>query len=121
MPTTYQLDLALGLVRTDSWGTLSDEEVVELYQKIRDDPAFNPAFRQLCDLRKVTKITTTVETLRSLAQSRIFAPGARRAFVVDRQVDFGLSRLFQAYSEVEGATIEVFREMEEAKAWLGLA
>jgi hypothetical protein len=99
---------------------LSDGEVLDLYRDIRDDPAFEPSFQQLCDLRQVTRITATVETLRFLAQSRIFAAGVRRAFVVDREVDYGLSRLFQAYSEVEGAVIEVFRDWEEAEQWLGL-
>jgi hypothetical protein len=36
-------------------------------------------------------------------------------------VDFGLARLFQAYSETEGQTVEVFRDMSEAEAWLGLS
>jgi len=120
MPTKYTLDLPHRLVRTHSWGVLSDQDVRDLYRDIRADPAFEPFFQQLCDLRQVTRITATVDTLRYLAQSRIFAAGARRAFVVDREVDFGMSRLFSAYSEVEGAVIEVFRNWEEAEEWLGL-
>ena len=120
MPAEYELDLALGLVRTKEWGVLTEDDLRELYERIRSDPAFDPSFRQLCDLREVTKITTTAEALRFLAQSRVFSPGSRRAFVVGRAVDFGLARMFQAYSEVAGQTVEVFREMDEAKVWLGL-
>ena len=120
MPATYEVDLALRLVRTREWGVLTDEDLRQLYEKIRSDPAFDPTFRQLCDLRAVTQITTSVDTLRSLAQTQVFSPGVRRAFVVGRAVDFGLARLFQAYSEVEGQTVEVFREMNDAEAWLGL-
>ncbi len=120
MPAEYELDLALGLVRTKEWGVLTDDDLHELYERIRSDPAFDPSFRQLCDLREVTQITTTAEALRSLAQSHVFSPGSRRAFVVGRAVDFGLARMYQAYSEVEGQTVEVFREMDEAKVWLGL-
>jgi hypothetical protein len=29
-------------------------------------------------------------------------------------------RLFQAYSEAEGQMVEVFRNMSEAEAWLGI-
>lgn len=39
--------------------------------------------------------------------------------LVARDVDYGMSRLFQAYA-VEGAVLEVFREIEKAEIWLGL-
>lgn len=120
MPAKYEIDPALRLVRTFEWGELSDEDLRALYVRIRADPAFDPSFPEVCDLRSVTRITTSVETFRFLAQSRIFLPGARRAFVVGREVDFGLARLFQAYSEAEGGTVEVFRNMPDAEAWLGL-
>lgn len=120
MPAVHQIDIPRRIVLTTEWGELSDADLRGLYDRIREDPAFDPAFRQLCDLRNVTKITTSVETLRYLAQSRIFSPGAKRAFVVGREVDFGLARLFQAYSESEGQIVEVFRNLSEAEAWLGL-
>jgi len=120
MPTTYQLDHSSRLVRTRSWGLLTDDEVRTMYEGLIADPAFDCSYRQLCDLRDVTGITVKVETLRMLAQRRIFASGAQRAFVVGRDVDYGLSRLFQAYSEVEGAVIEVFRGWEDAEEWLQL-
>jgi hypothetical protein len=120
MPTTYDLDARRRLVRTHSWGVLTDDEIRAMYEKLIADPAFDRSYRQLCDLRDVTTMTVTVDTLRLLAQRRIFAPGAKRAFVVGRDVDYGLSRLFQAYSEVEGAVIEVFKVWEDAEEWLQL-
>ena len=120
MPAKYWMDVPLRLVRTHEWGVLTDQDLRELYEQIRTDPAFEPSFRQLCDLREVTSITTSADTLRSLAQNQIFSPGARRAFVVGRAVDFGLARLFQTYSEVEGQTVEIFRDMIDAERWLGL-
>lgn len=120
MAAVHEIDVARGLVLTREWGELSDGDLRGLYECIRTDPAFDPSFRQLCDLRAVTKITTSVETLRFLAQTSIFQPGVRRAFVVGREVDFGLARLFQTYSEGEGGTVEVFRDISEAETWLGL-
>jgi hypothetical protein len=121
VPAVHEIDIPRRLVLTIEWGELSDGDLRGLYDRIGEDPAFDPTFRQLCDLRNVTRITTSVETLRYLAQSPIFQPGAKRAFVVGREVDFGLARLFQAYSETEGQTVEVFRDMSEAEAWLGLS
>ena len=120
MPAEYEIVREYRLVRTYESGELTDEDLRGLYDRVRADPAFDPSFRQLCDLRSVTRITASVETLRFLAQSRLFLPAARRAFVVGREVDFGLARLFQAYSEAEGGTVEVFRNMADAEAWLGL-
>jgi hypothetical protein len=120
VPAEYRLDLPLRLVRTHEWGVLTDDDLRDLYEQIRTDPAFDPSFRQLCDLRGVTQITTSVETLRSLAQNHVFMSGSRRAFVVGRAVDFGLARLFQTYSEAEGQAVEVFRDMNDAERWLGL-
>jgi len=119
MPASYRLDPARRLVLTHSSGVLTDREVREVYEAIRKDPAFESTFQQLCDLRDVTEITATVETLRDLARSHIFAAGTRRAFVVARDVDYGMSRLFQAYA-LEGAVLEVFRDIEKAEMWLGL-
>src|SRR6185436_493453 len=111
----HEIDVARRVVLTFESGELSDQDLRGLYDRIGADPAFDPTFRQLCDLRNITKITTSIETLRFLAQSRIFQPGVKRAFVVGREVDFGLARLFQAYSEVEGQMVEVFRSMSEAE------
>src|SRR6185369_13661418 len=104
MPASYRLDPARRLVLTHSSGVLTDREVREVYEAIRKDPAFESTFQQLCDLRDVTEITATVETLRDLARSHIFEAGTRRAFVVARDVDYGMSRLFQAYA-LEGAVL----------------
>jgi hypothetical protein len=120
VPAVHEIDVARGIVLTKEWGELSDGDLRGLYDNIRDDPKFDPSFSQLCDLRAVTSITTSVETLRSLAQTSLFQPAARRAFVVGREVDFGLARLFQAYSEAQGGTVEVFRNMSDAEVWLGL-
>lgn len=119
MPASYELDLSEGMVRTRGWGVLTDQDVDELYRRLQKDPAFRPDFRQLCDLREVTEIETTVDMLRAIARRKIFAAGVRRAFVVDRDIDYGLSRLFGAYSETEGAMIQVFRSWQEAVDWVG--
>ena len=121
MPAEHEIDVSRRLVRTHGWGDVTDQDLRELYDRIRADPAFDPSYSQLCDLRSVTGMTPSIETLRFLAQSRIFLPTAKRAYVVGREVDFALARLFQAYSEAEGGTVEVFRNKSDAEAWLGLS
>jgi hypothetical protein len=118
MPATYDIDQARGLVQTHAWGELTDNDIVEYYRLLRADPAFLPTFNQLCDLRTVTRIATGPATLRDLARSSIFAPTARRAFVTRPEADYGLARMFQAFCEMEGATIGVFLRLEDAETWI---
>jgi len=42
------------------------------------------------------------------------------AFVTGRDVEFGLSRMFEAYSVGAATSVSVFHTMEEAEAWLGV-
>ena len=119
MPVTYEIDVACRLVRVNFGGELSDEDLRTVDDSIRTDRAFVPTFRAICDLRSVTRITASVEGLRFLAQRALYLP-VRRAIVVGRDADFGVARLFEAYCEAEGGTVEVFRSMADAEAWLGL-
>jgi hypothetical protein len=120
MPTSYQVDPVQRLVHSRSWGTLTDAEVVDLYRRLATEPEFEPTFRQLCDLREVTRLATSTTTLRDLARSSVFAPGARRAFVVGSDVNYGIARMFQTYCELAGLEVNVFRDEPSATAWLGL-
>lgn len=119
MPATYEIDAASCLVRTRAWGELTDADLTDYYRRLRADPDFQPTFNQFCDLRPVSRIAATPETLRDLARTKIFAPSARRAFLTKSDADFGLARLFQTYSELEGSTVGVFKEEAAAVAWLG--
>jgi len=99
---------------------LTDNESVEHYQGMADDPAFRPTFRQVCDLRDVVEIDVSAAAIRDLAQSSIFAAGVQRAFVAPQDALYGLARMLQAFVELEGTEIGVFRSMAEAEEWLRL-
>ncbi len=118
MPASYEIDAAHRLVRTRAWGELTDEDLADYYRRLAADPEFQPTFNQFCDLRPVSRIAATPQALRNLARAKVFAPSARRAFLTKNDADFGLARLFQTYSELEGSTIGVFKQEDEAVAWL---
>jgi len=120
MPASYQLDPALRLVRSRAWGVLTDAESQAHYVGLAGDPAFDPTFHQLCDLRDVIEIDMSAGAIRRLAKASTFAPGVRRAFVAADDTHFGLSRMLQAFCEFEGTEIGVFRTVSEAAQWLGL-
>jgi hypothetical protein len=120
MPADFRIEREHRLVRTRAWGILTDAETRAHYHEIARDPAFHPTFSLLCDLRGVTHIEASRHTLRDLARFSTFARGTRRAFVVTHDEHFGLARMLQAYCELEGAEVGVFRSLSEAHRWLGL-
>jgi hypothetical protein len=120
MPTSYDLDVKLGLVRSRAWSVLTEVESRDHYAKLKADPAFHDSFRQLCDLRSMERIETSSDALRELARMHVFAAGVRRAFVAPTDAHFGLARMLQVFCEQEGTEIGVFRTMAQAEDWLEL-
>lgn len=114
MPLDYEIIPELGLVHSRAWGVLSDAETMAHYARIAQDPSFQPSFSLLCDLRGVNHIEAAPQTLRDLARSSTFAPGTRRAFIVHNDEHFGIARMLQAFCELQGATVGVFRTLREA-------
>jgi hypothetical protein len=114
MPLHYEIIPALKLVRSRAWGVLSDSETMDHYERIAQDPAFHHSFSLLCDIRGVNHIEAAPQTLRDLARSSTFAPGTRRAFVVHGNEHFGIARMLQAFCELEGAEVGVFRSLADA-------
>lgn len=63
-------------------------------------------------------ILSAVRKVKAYSHLRV---GGRSALVFPRDLNFGLAKMFQAYSEVDNLQIEVevFRNIEEAIEWLG--
>jgi hypothetical protein len=120
MPADFRIEQEQRLIRTRAWGVLSDAETLTHYSEIAHHPAFDPTFNLLCDLRGVTFIEAAPHTLRDLARLSTFARGTRRAFIVSVDEHFGLARMLQAFCELQGTEVGVFRSMREAHDWLGL-
>ena len=121
MPTSYSIDHTDRVVRTDSWGVLTDAEIFDFYARLTADPEFNPGYKHLCDFTRVTQVAASSEALRELANALIFDKSTRRALVVKGDRDYGLARMFQTYCELAGIAVEVFRDREAAVAWLGVS
>jgi hypothetical protein len=120
MPVSYTIDANQKLVVSRLWGTVTEDEIHEHNTRLRNDPAFDPNYRQLTDLRGLidTKVSTGV--VRETARDQYFAANVKRAFVAETDFAFGMARMFAVHAESSGQTIEVFRDMPEAVRWLGV-
>ena len=117
---TSEVDVERRLVRTRLVGAVTVEEVEEHNRALAQNPRFKPEFAQLVDLTGLTEILYDVAAVRKSAEEHVFAPGVRRALVAASDAAFGMSRMFAMQSESVGQRIQVFRNMREATAWLGL-
>jgi hypothetical protein len=122
MPADFFIDPRCGMVFSKAHGVLSLIDVMDHMDRLHSHPDFRPAFNQLFDFREVTAFPMSFDDLRSLARRSIFSANSQRAYVVRTDWQFGLGRVFSTYRDLAGESgIQIFRSMEEALAWLGLA
>ena len=119
MPATYEIDTERKLVLSRIWGAPSDDEILAHGERLRVDPDFRADFRQLLDMTELKEIRISSERVRQASRDQFFSPGVKRAVVAHSDVAFGMARMYALSSQAEGQTIEVFRELAEATAWLG--
>ena len=66
------------------------------------------------------RFTITNAVMLGTALSHVFHSGVPRAIIVANDEQYSLARMFAAYSEVDGQNVQIFREAEGAKEWLGV-
>ena len=119
MSFAYTIDPKQRIVFSVAKGIFSEADGDAHQAQLRHDARFDPTFRQLCDFSQVVRFDLTASAIWSFAYPTIFAPTARRAFLVPSEVSFGLARMFEILRNLAGeAGIRVFRDRGAALAWL---
>jgi hypothetical protein len=121
MPIQHIIDVERRLVRSRLWDVVTEVDAWSSAASLMDDPAFDPTFAQLSDMRGVTRIEVSPTTIRDLAVMRIFDPAARRALVVASDLQTGVGRMTTSYAERGDQQIALFTSVAEAERWLGIA
>jgi len=122
MPADFYIDTQYGIVYSKATGVLDRAAVLDHMDRLSQHPEFRPEFNQLLDFRETTKVELTAEQVQVLAMRKIFSERSKRAFVVSSDLQYGLSRVFEAYRNLAGEKgISIFREMAGALSWLGLS
>jgi hypothetical protein len=121
MTITSYIDKAKDLTVFKVNGDLTFDKIMPIVKAFYDG---DPTMHVLWDLLDTTDIQLTSEEVETIAK---FNPrfGGKRAsgkttFVAQKDILFGLSRMFEIQSDLEGAPfpIMVFRTMDEAHQWL---
>ena len=94
------------------------EEFGEFLTVISDTPWHRSSERCLWDLRSVSNLLSTM-AIRYLGASSRRARGPQKtAIVVEKDVHFGLAKMFAICTDQPGTTRRVFRDYEQAQTWL---
>ena len=102
-------------------GTLSKKRILNAFDLTVSDKKYQKGMGRLWDFRDADLSSLTSETVIEMAQySTRFPPGindVKVAFVTSRDIEYGLSRMFEMASSSR-TPISVFRTMDEAEKWL---
>lgn len=124
MPIEHEFDANPPLLRVWMSGVVTDQDVLYYAEAITSNPRLDPVYDELIDLRGMETPVATTGTLRRVADMfRKFErqpEAVKVAFIATTDAAFGLARMYQAFRAESAADMRVFREADEARAWLGL-
>jgi hypothetical protein len=120
MPIEHTIDVNRRVVYSRLWDVVTEVDAWSSAASLVNDPTFDPTFVQLSDMRTVTRVDVSTDTIRQLAVMRIFDPEVPRAIVVASELQRGIGRMTTSYAERGDQRIALFNTVEEAEEWLGL-
>jgi len=122
MPITYRIDPIRNLVLLTCSGVVEDNEFPEFRERLLNDPQFNPGMKELADLRDVEWDEITKDRLLNFIEMEKFYISklgeCRIAVVTSSDLHFGFMRMFISMMSEFLGDFRIFRDMEEAEAWL---
>jgi hypothetical protein len=120
MPIQYEIDRGRRLLRAVSVGRVDAEAVRDYLRRIENDSEYDPSFDGIIDVRGATADVSPddIRDIAELVRRRPVEATGRRAVLVSSDEHFGLMRMFEAYTSRGPTRYRVFRDPDEANAWL---
>ena len=97
-----------------------DDELLDSYQSLLSSPDYDPDLNDLVDMRGVERFEVSGDAIRQLVRSFARFSGAdnRLAIVAGSDVVYGMARMYEQLRSDTTEEIRVFRDVDEARAWL---
>jgi hypothetical protein len=123
MPISYRIDAERRLVVTTAHGVLTDEDILNLKNRLAADADFQAGMRELSDVRSVTDLQVTSAGVQKMVSldSLSHLDGYKLAIVASENVVFGMARMYQSLTQRNLLHVNVFRDYDAAVRWLGTA
>ena len=120
MPIETRIDEGAGLRIHTVTDEMTYDDLSTTLKAVYSEPGFRQELNVLWDLRgAVLTAFSSSDVGRVVDVVRGNWTGARAALVVARDADFGTARMYELqHDRTASGKIRVFRDLEEAKAWV---
>ena len=125
MPILHSINEELGLVISSWVGEISDADLLPSYKKLYENKIWKPGFNEIVDVRNAQVKSVTSKgllQLSDLVKSYVKEKGIefKTAIIAPEDLQFGLSRVYEAISHESPEKIMVFRDLNDAFDWLDI-
>jgi hypothetical protein len=123
MTINYDIKKPSGLVRLIVSGSVITGDIIDALGRMLKDPDFKEGMDVLWDFREVKSGNSEAEDIREIVSfirtnQEKRGRNYRVALVVSRDIDFGLARMYEAYSQELPFDIQIFKDIKDAEQWL---
>ncbi len=125
MPITFHYRPEVNLVICVHIGNRPDDEFLAAYKGMYKNDLYNISMNRLVDFRQALSSSRSSSALKELARFvDIQFAGTNAhpkvAVIAPGDLSFGISRMYEAFSDTAPWDLVVFRAVDAALAWLGL-
>ena len=104
-------------------GTLTGTDILTAINAVHQtEEKTRAVVYQIGDFRLVEKVEISTEEIRKISErdklTATINPNLISAVVAEKDIVFGLSRIWEAYTDEASVLTGVFRSMDEAKSWV---
>ncbi len=120
MPHKHTVDDAQKMIFVEGSGTVTGMEIIAILREINDQNFKRHPYNRLWDFRVVSSLEISSADATQIARAEdINDASPKVALVTASELNFGLVRM--AANQVFTTVPHVFRDMEQARKWIGLA
>ena len=115
----FEIDIKNGILRESFIGLITLDVLRDANNAIISNPEFRKGLQFLTDLREANIQMGYEEMLRHISQLPDLGI-KKQAFIVGRNLEFGIVRMFETLSEEKSLyeELRLFKEIEEGLKWL---
>ncbi len=121
MPVTYTIDRELNTVHTVCSGNVTYEEIAAHFAQLTADPELPDRIDILLDVSQTTSLPESQQIMSVSIEIENLSTVTKLqacAMVAQDDVLFGMVRMLEAFAEKLFSSMNVFRTLDEAQAWL---
>ena len=121
MPISHSVEVETGILRVRRWGAVTTQDEEQACKDREGDPQVVPGIPVLVDCTEVEPPDST-ETIKYVASCTTQLAAELQcgpvAIVVATEVEFGMARMYMAYTDLAHPNTRVFKSEKDALEWL---